>query len=349
MLDILKIGIIGCGKIAQVRHIPEYLDHPQSKIVAFYNRSYGTAKKFAEKYGGKAYHTIEDLLNSDVDAVSVCTANAYHASVSIQALKAGKHVLCEKPMATTLEDCEAMVETAKKTGKFLMIGQNQRLAKAHVKAREMIESGKLGKVISFQTAFCHPGPEAWTGKKESWFYDKKVASFGVMADLGVHKTDLIHYLMGEKIIKTSAVMATIDKKMVDNTPISVDDNAFAIYTLESGVIGSMHVSWTNYGKEDNSTRIHLEGGNIRCYDDEKYSLIVEKADGTVDEYALDVLTSNKEQTSGGHTSTGIIEAFLDSILTNTPPSISGENVMHSMKVIFANERSAEILSSVNVE
>lgn len=349
MLVILKIGIIGCGKIAQVRHIPEYMEHPKSKLVAFYNRTYETAKLLADKYGGKAYRTIEELLESDIDAVSVCVANAYHASVSIQALKAGKHVLCEKPMATTLEDSIAMVEAAKQAGKFLMIGQNQRLAKAHVKAREVIESGELGKIIAFQTIFSHPGPEGWTGKKESWFYDKKVATFGVMADLGVHKTDLIHYLTGEKIIKTSAVLATIDKKMGDGAPISVDDNAFAIYTLESGAVGSMHVSWTNYGSEDNSTKIYLEGGRIRCYDDEKYSLIVERTDETVEKYALDVLTSNKEQTSGGHTSTGIIDAFVDSIITNTPPAISGESVLDSMKVIFANEDSAEILLSVDVE
>lgn len=230
-----------------------------------------------------------------------------------------------------------------------MIGQNQRLAKAHVKAREIIESSELGKVISFQTKFCHPGPEGWTGKKDSWFFDKKVASFGVMADLGVHKTDLIHYLTGQRIIRTSALLATIDKKYPNGTPITVDDNAFAIYTLENGATGTMHVSWTNYGNEDNSTKIYMEGGTIRCYDDEKYSLIVEKADGTVNKFALDMLTSNKEQTSGGRTSTGIIDEFINSIMTNSPPSISGESVMDAMKVIFANEHSAEISSSVNIE
>lgn len=345
----LKIGIIGCGKIAKVRHAPEYEDNPNCEIVAFYNRTYDKAKMCAEQYGGKAYTSIEELLSSDVDAVSVCVANSYHASVSIQALKAGKYVLCEKPMATTLEDCKEMVKTARETGKFLMIGQNQRLAKAHVRAREIIESGELGKIISFQTKFCHPGPEGWTGKKDSWFFDKKVASFGVMADLGVHKTDLIHYLTGQRIIRTSALLATIDKKYPSGTPITVDDNAFAIYTLESGAIGTMHVSWTNYGNEDNSTKIYMEGGTIRCYDDAKYSLIVEKSDGTVIKFALDKLTSNKEQTSGGRTSTGIVDEFINSIIKNSPPSISGENVMDAMKVIFANELSAELSSSVNIE
>ncbi len=345
----LKIGIIGCGKIATIRHIPEYLDNPNCEITAFYNRTNEKADLCAKKYGGKAYESIEELLNSDVDAVSVCVANIYHAPISIQALKAGKHVLCEKPMATTLEDCEEMNKAAKNSGKFLMIGQNQRLAKAHIKAKKIIERDELGKVISFQTKFCHPGPEGWTGKKDSWFFDKKVASFGVMADLGVHKTDLIHYLTGQKIIKTTAQLSTINKKFSDGSSITVDDNAFAIYTLEGGAAGIMHVSWTNYGSEDNSTKIYLEGGTIRCYDDNEYSLIIEKLDGSIDKYDLDMLTSNKEQTSGGHTSTGLIDEFVNSILTNTSPSISGENVIDTMKVIFGNETSAKLSSSVDIK
>lgn len=345
----LKIGIIGCGKITEVRHAPEYAENPNCQLVAFFDVVPERAKALAEQYGGTAYDSIEALLASDVDAVSVCVANAYHAQASIQALKAGKHVLCEKPMATTPEDCEAMVAAAKAAGKFLMIGQNQRLAKAHVKAREIIESGEMGRVITFETHFAHPGPEGWTGVRDSWFFDKKVASFGVMADLGVHKTDLIHYLTGKKIVRTSAVLATLDKTFSDGRPITVDDNAYAIYTMEDGVVGTMHVSWTNYGNENNSTKMYMEGGVLRMYDDPKYSLIVEKRDGEVIPYELDLLTSNKEQTSGGRTSTGVIDAFVESIITNTPPAISGESAMHAMKVVFANEQSAQLGKAVDVQ
>lgn len=345
----LKIGIIGCGKITEVRHAPEYAENPNCQLVAFFDVVPERAKALAEQYGGVAYDSIEALLAADVDAVSVCVANAYHAQTSIQALKAGKHVLCEKPMATTPEDCEAMVAAAKAAGKFLMIGQNQRLAKAHVKAREIIESGEMGKVITFETHFAHPGPEGWTGVRDSWFFDKKVASFGVMADLGVHKTDLIHYLTGKKIVRTSAVLATLDKTFSDGRPITVDDNAYAIYTMEDGVVGTMHVSWTNYGNENNSTKMYMEGGVLRMYDDPKYSLIVEKRDGEVIPYELDLLTSNKEQTTGGRTSTGVIDAFVESIITNTPPAISGESAMHAMKVVFANEQSAQLGKAVDVQ
>ena len=92
-------------------------------------------------------------------------------------------------------------------------------------------------------------------------------------------------------------MAKRDGRLVD-----VDDNAIALYTLETGAVGTMHVSWTNYGAEDNSTKLYCQNGVLRLYDDPAYSLIVEKKDGTVVPYQLDQLTSNKEQTSGGRTS-----------------------------------------------
>ena len=90
------IGIIGCGKIAQVRHIPEYNDNPDAKLVAFYDLNAARAKALAEQYGGRAYESVEALLaDPNVDAVSVCSANASHAEITVAALEAGKHVLCE--------------------------------------------------------------------------------------------------------------------------------------------------------------------------------------------------------------------------------------------------------------
>lgn len=337
----MKVGIIGCGKIAEVRHAPEFHENPHCLLAGYYNHTPEKAAALARQYGGQVYDSVEALLDSGIDAVSVCTSNSSHASIAIQAMEAGKHVLCEKPMAVTLEECEAMVETARRTGKILMIALNQRLAKAHVKAREILRSGELGEILTFETHFSHPGPEGWTGKANSWFFDKRAAQFGVMADLGVHKTDLLYYLTGKKIVKTMATLSTMDKRYPDGRLVDVDDNAIALYTLENGAVGTMHVSWTNYGAEDNSTKIYCQGGVLRMYDDPQYSLILERKDGTVVPYALDQLTSNKDQTSGGRTTTGVIDAFAEAVTAGCPPAISGESALHAMKVIFANQRSCE--------
>lgn len=345
----LKIGIIGCGKITQVRHAPEYTENPNCELTAFFDGVPERAKAMAEQYGGKAYDSVEALLHSGVDAVSVCVSNVAHASVTIQALNAGMHVLCEKPMATTLSDCVAMAEAAKQNGKFLMIGHNQRFAKAHVKAKEMILNGDIGKVLGFRTTFGHPGPEGWTGMANSWFFDKKLAAFGALADLGIHKTDLIHYLVGEPIVEVTARVVTMDKKYPDGTLVDVDDNAFCMYRLKSGAYGTLHVSWTMYGQEDNSTRIYGTKGVLRLYDDAAYSLIFERRDGEVERYVLDQMTSNKEQTSGGRTNTGVIDAFVESILTGKKPVIDGEEALKAMRVIFAAEQSAKEERIIHIE
>ena len=98
------------------------------------------------------------LSDPEVEAVSVCTSINTHAEVSIQVMRAGKHVLCEKPMARTVEECEEMLRVAKEMNCFLMIGQNQRFNTGHVRAKELIDHGIIGKPLSFKTSFCHGCP-----------------------------------------------------------------------------------------------------------------------------------------------------------------------------------------------
>lgn len=345
----LKVGIIGCGKITEVRHAPEYFNNPDSEIVTWFDPVRERAETLAGKYGGKVCGSLEELLAEDLDAVSVCVRNDGHYGVSMAALEAGKHVLCEKPMAMKPEDCMAMVQKAKEKGLNLMIGLNQRLMKAHVKAREMIAAGEIGKVLTFETHFCHPGPEAWTGEKNPWFFDKSKSAFGAMADLGVHKTDLLYYLIGQKFTETTAVLGTIDKKFADGKPIEVEDNAFCIYRTENGALGTMDVSWTNYGKEAHGTIIKGTKGILKLYADEEYSLVLERSTGEVERYQLDRVVSNEEQTSGGYENTGVIDEFVDSIKNHRVPVADGESALHAMMVIFANAESSKLGKTVKVE
>ena len=343
----IKVGIIGCGKIAQVRHIPEYLANPNAEICGFYDINLARAEELARKYGAKAYPTYEALLaDPGIDAVSVCAANPVHAEISIAALKAGKHVLCEKPMAISLEECEAMVAAARESGKYLMIGQNQRLAKAHIKARELIAQGAIGKVLTFRTIFGHGGPETWSidPGKNVWFFDKTKAAMGAMADLGIHKTDMIQYVLGSKIVKTQAVLTTLDKRDATGGLIGVDDNAICIYQMENGVIGTMTASWTYYAAEDNTTVIYGTKGELRLYDDPKYSVQQINADGTRIDYQIDQIQTNDNQTASG-----VIDLFVKSLVDNTPPEISGESVLHAMKAVFASIESSATGRAVEVK
>ena len=311
------IGIIGCGKIAQVRHIPEYAQHKDAKLVGFYDINQERAAALAEKYGGTAYATVEELLaNPEIDAVSVCAANFAHAELTIAALNAGKHVLCEKPMAITLAECEAMVEAAKKNGKLLMIGHNQRLAKAHAMARKLIVDGLIGDIVTFRTTFGHGGPETWSVDPglNTWFFDKTRAAMGAMADLGIHKTDLIQFLTGQQVIRTTARVTTLDKKDASGNLISVDDNAVCIYEMSGGAFGTMTASWTYYGAEDNSTVLYGTKGIMRIYDDPAISIKVILADGGKISYDVEAIQTNDNQTKSG-----VIDLWMESLVNHKTP------------------------------
>ncbi len=342
----INIGIIGCGKIAQVRHIPEYAANPNARLAGYYDLNQERAAGLAKKFGGKAYASVEELLaDHKVDAVSVCTSNVTHAEISIAALNAGKHVLCEKPMATTLADCEEMVKTASERKRTLMIGQNQRMAKAHVKARELIASGLIGEIISFRTTFGHGGPETWSidPGQNVWFFDKNQAAMGAMADLGVHKTDLIHYLTGQTVVETTARMLTLDKRDASGNLIGVDDNAVCIYRLSGGALGSMTASWTFYGAEDNSTILYGTQGIMRIYDNPAYAIQVSTRTGETILYEIDKIQTNDSQTKSG-----IIDEFVASLAEKREPAISGADVLKTMRVIFASIESSQTGRAVAV-
>ena len=342
----VRVGVIGCGKIAQVRHIPEYLDNPDVQLAGLFDLNQERAKALADKTGCKAYNSIEELLaDKEIDAVSVCAANHVHAQITSDALNAGKHVLCEKPMAITIEDCEAMVSTAKKTGKKLMIGQNQRFAKAHVEAKKLLKEGAIGDVATFRTTFGHGGPETWSvdAGPQNWFFDKKRAAMGAMADLGIHKTDLIQYLLDDVVAETTAQVVTLDKRDAAGNLIGVDDNAICIYKMKKGTIGTMTASWTYYGEEDNSTVLYGTKGIMKIYSNPSYCIEVIRRDGGKVLYDIDQIQTNDNQTKSG-----IIDAFVRSIVQDTEPEVSGESVLSAMRAVFGSVKSSETGTTVKV-
>lgn len=342
----INVGIIGCGKIAQVRHIPEYEANENARICGFYDINQERAGELAQKYQAKAYASYEELLADDrIDAVSVCASNSVHASITIAALKAGKHVLCEKPMAAVLADCEAMVKAAKDNDRMLMIDQNQRLAKAHREAKRMIDEGEIGDILTFRTTFGHGGPETWSidPGKSTWFFDKDKAVMGAMADLGIHKTDLIQFLTSQKIVEVTARLTTLHKKDEAGALIGVDDNAFCIYRLSGGAMGTMTASWTHYGTEDNSTVLYGTKGIMKIYDDPVHTIVVTKENGTRKEYDVEAIQTNDNQTSSG-----IIDLFIDCLEKKSAPEISGESVLQAMRAVFGSVESSQKGCSVTV-
>mgnify|MGYP002980884060 CR=1 FL=1 len=230
----IRVAVIGCGKIAQVRHLPEYATNPNAQLVAYYDKNSRRAHEVAAQYGGKVYDSYFDLLKDpEIDAVSVCVENRSHAEMTTAALYAGKHVLCEKPMAVTLAECESMVAAAEFNNRHLMIGHNMRFDPVHRRAKELLEQGVIGDVITFRTGLGTSGPEGWS-MEGNWFFDKKKAVMGALSDLGIHKIDLMQYLTGQTVIETTAKILTLNKHDREDHLIGVDDNALCILRMNGG-------------------------------------------------------------------------------------------------------------------
>jgi UDP-N-acetylglucosamine 3-dehydrogenase len=334
----VRYGVIGCGSIAQHRHIPECVANPDSKLVALMDPARARVEELGAKYGVNTYTDYHELLNShDVDAVVVATPNATHAPISLEALHAGKHVLCEKPMATTRQEAAAMVKAAEKSEKYLMIGLNQRLMPPHVRAKEILASGKLGKLLSFRTAFAHPGPEGWSVEgQQTWFFKKGQAAMGVTADLGVHKVDLLHFLLGDEFTEVGGILATLDKRDSDGDLIELDDNAYLTLKTAGGIVGSMIVSWTNYGAEENYTIIYGTKGVLSIGTDPTWGVIVDYRNGEREQHKVGAIATNQKQVSSG-----VIDLFTHCIKTGTPPAINAVEGYKSLDVILTAMEAAK--------
>lgn len=339
-MEKVRVGILGCGAITQRRHAPEYSVLENVEIAGFYDLNPERAGEMVEKYGGKIYASPEEMIEDPcIDAISVCTPNSTHADISINALEHGKHVLCEKPMALSLEETRKMLEAEEKSGKILMPGHNQRLIPTHRKAKELLSEGAIGKPLFFQCNFKHAGPESWSinNTNSTWFFDKSKAHFGVFGDLGSHKLDLIRFLTEKEIDTVFATMMTLDKRYEDGTLIDLEDNVVCQFRLSDGMPGIMHFSWTNYGQEDNGTVIYGEDGVMKIFGDYADDIVLEMRDGTIVKYHVGSISTNDNQLNSG-----VIEEFVSAIVEGRKPIVTGVDGHNTLAVIEAGIKSSDL-------
>lgn len=327
----IKVGIIGCGSIAKHRHGPEYHANPNVEEIIFFDRNIERAKALALEFNGRWVNTVEELLNDPaIVAISDCSSNEFHHVFTSKALLHGKHVLCEKPLAINIKHAEEILDAEQKSGKKLMVAHNQRFTKAHQKAKEMIDKKMLGEVLTFRTTFGHQGPESWGVNKtnSTWFFKKDRSYSGVAGDLGIHKIDLIHYLLDDEIEDVHAFHGALDKVDENGNPIEVCDNVVCALRTRKGRLGTASFSWTYYGSEDNSTSIYCQKGIIKIYHHPIDQLIIEMKTGERIKFELEQIQTNEQQTKSG-----IIDSFIEAIIQDKEPAVTGQQALTSLRVV----------------
>jgi len=247
----LKIGIIGVGNISE-EHIQGYLRNPETELYAFCDIDKERLEYMGKKYNvTRLFTDVNEMVKlPEIDALSVCTWNCAHAECTIAALNAGKHVLCEKPMAMNADQARAMKEAADKSGKLLMIGFVRRHGNDCRVLREFIENDALGEIYYSKATYLRRD-----GNPNGWFADKSRSGGGPLIDLGVHVIDLVRYLMGRPM-PVSVYGVTYQKlfnrpdtkkqpgryyatRGTDHDPCTVEDLASALIRFDNGA--ALHI------------------------------------------------------------------------------------------------------------
>lgn len=249
----LKVGIIGCGGIANGKHMPALAKNRDIEMVAFCDIVVERAEKAAKEYGAEGalvYSDYKELLaDKSIDVVHVLTPNKEHSFITVDALHAGKHVLCEKPMAKTYAEAKAMVEAAKETGKILSIGYQYRCNPAPLYAKKMIEGGELGDIYYAKAhAVRRRAVPTW-----GVFLNEEEQGGGPLIDIGTHALDMTLWEMDN--YKPKMVVGTTYKKLGDQKDtgnawgdwdpkqFTVEDSAFGFITMENGATITLEASW----------------------------------------------------------------------------------------------------------
>ncbi len=253
----VRVGVIGAGLIAQVAHIPAYIE-AGAEVIGISDIVESRLKQVAKKFSiSKTYTNYKDLLaNPDIDAVSICTPNYLHAQMTIDALNAGKAVLCEKPMAMNSREAQSMFEASQKAGKLLMMGFSNRFRGDAQKLKQFIDEGKLGKIYYAKVGYMRR-----RGTPKGWFTVKKESGGGPVIDIGVHVIDLTRYLMGNpKPVSVSASTykyfpdyridgvypwesSDVKEGLRDGKENDVEDLANAFIRFEDGSTVFVETSW----------------------------------------------------------------------------------------------------------
>jgi predicted dehydrogenase len=250
---VLKVGIIGCGGIANGKHMPSLKKLSTVEMVAFCDINEQKAKEAAEKFGtedAKVYTDYKELLkDASIDVVHVCTPNKSHSFITVDALESGKHVMCEKPMAKTAEEARKMVEAAKRTGKKLTVGYQNRFRPDSLYLHSSCERGDLGEIYFAKAhAIRRRAVPTW-----GVFLNEEEQGGGPLIDIGTHALDLTLWMMNN--YKPKYVVGNVYKAWEGRTSeanawgpwkkeeYTVEDSAFGFITMENGATIVLESSW----------------------------------------------------------------------------------------------------------
>ncbi|HWP48969.1 MAG TPA: Gfo/Idh/MocA family oxidoreductase [Candidatus Limnocylindrales bacterium] len=249
----MRFGLIGCGGIGSLR-AAALKQVPEFRLEAVSDIDLDRARMVSIHYGGIVVPDWRSLVHrEEVEAVIISTPPHFHAEMCREALKAGKHVLCEKPLARTPDECQSILEVEKQSGRFLATGFNYRFYPSIQKARKLLDSGIIGTLDHIRSYTGYSAAE----HNQSWLHESEIMGGGAFRDNGIHLIDLTCYFLGEVAeVKGFATNGVWEFK-------GCEDNGFALLRSTTGKIASLQASWTEWRGYRLSIEIYGTRGCIR--------------------------------------------------------------------------------------
>ena len=270
-----KFGILGCGMIANV-HFGAISRIENAELVGVADNNYEFAKKFAQKHGNKAFIDYNDMLNSDIDVVCVCTPSCFHAPNAIEALKKGKHVVLEKPMALSTKDADLVISTAKQNKKLVTVISQLRFSDDIVRVKNLIENGAFGKISLCELSMKYYRTEEYYSSSP-WKGTLKFDGGGALMNQGIHGVDLFQYILGD-VKKVNGKVSTIYHD------IEVEDTAVATVEFESGALGVITASTCAYPGFERKISIHGDNGYVVISENHVEKIMIKGVEQQIEDF-----------------------------------------------------------------
>lgn len=303
----VNVGVIGVGAMGY-NHARVYYKLEEANLVAVSDVSERTLNKVAKKYDAKGFTDYEDLLKDpEIEVVSVCVPTTFHHDVVMEAIKHGKHVLVEKPIAFTLKEAEDMIAAAKEAGVILATGHVERFNPAVQKAKELIDNDVIGDIVSASAKRVGPFPP-------------RIKDVGVTIDLAIHDLDVMNYLFDEDVIQVYGTMNSILEKC------EFEDHAEIMINFKNESTGILEVNWlTPYKRR----QIEITGTDGIISVD-----YIEQSIDVYGKFAQDIDIKHEEPLKEE------LKSFLNAVVNGTEPEITGEDGLKALKMVIAATKSS---------
>jgi len=341
----LKAGIIGCGEIAFSKHMPGLAKLRDVEMTAFCNRSLEKAERAAAEFGAEVSRVYTDynklLQDNELDLVHICTPNNSHAEISVAALRAGKDVMCEKPMAVNAEQAEAMYKMAQKTGQKLSVSYQNRFKTENILFKELVDSGRLGKIYFARSlALRRRGVPTW-----GYFLDKEIQGGGPLIDIGTHSLDLTLWLLDN--YQPKIVLANVFNEMAaesskanyfgpwEKEKFEVEDAAVAHIIMENGCSIFLESSWALNTPEEYDIKSILSGTKAGADNINGLRINGEK-EGRL--YKEEISTASSTNEDPGDRE---IRLWIEAIKADKEPPVKAKEALVIAQILDAIYKSAE--------